>query len=353
MASDEQPASPEVQPAIHDIEQAVSTEVDAKGSVDLNPPDLSWLRELQTSNRRNDLSLSDKVYYSLAEASEQLKCTPNDLLHYGSRGEIAFIISIPAEIDVYSANSLSALTVSPMFRSPLMTFPEMLVLLPSDCRQIECNGGTAQGDFKSALVFDKRGNPQTVLPNTGAPIFFTGGWVWRAYHQGQPVNIEIGSERLFLLRTELVRIVEPAVQSANEESPQPKKRKTKRPENNASDCSAPQQAPTNLDAGNDDLNAEHYKEKAIQPESGTAKQPNTAAVNTPPEPYTKSDAILRLKQVKSRTGLSRSTIYNKMNQNSPGFDPTFPKQVSLGVGSVGWYESEIAVWILSRKCATH
>jgi len=51
------------------------------------------------------------------------------------------------------------------------------------------------------------------------------------------------------------------------------------------------------------------------------------------------NTILRLNDVKTRTGLSRSTIYLRM-QNG-----TFPKSVSLGVHAVGWLDSEIEDWI--------
>jgi len=62
--------------------------------------------------------------------------------------------------------------------------------------------------------------------------------------------------------------------------------------------------------------------------------------------------ILRLPLVKSRTGLSRSTIYLWMSQNK------FPKQVSLGGRTVGWVESEIEDWVSkqiaqSRNSAEH
>lgn len=52
--------------------------------------------------------------------------------------------------------------------------------------------------------------------------------------------------------------------------------------------------------------------------------------------------ILRLKQVIEITGLSRSTIYAYMG------DGFFPKQILLGVRSVGWVESDIEQW-LSEK----
>jgi prophage regulatory protein len=49
--------------------------------------------------------------------------------------------------------------------------------------------------------------------------------------------------------------------------------------------------------------------------------------------------VLRLAQVQSRTGLSRSSIYQKISEGS------FPLQVSLGPRSVGWIESEIDDWV--------
>lgn len=53
----------------------------------------------------------------------------------------------------------------------------------------------------------------------------------------------------------------------------------------------------------------------------------------------KNENILRLPDVKSRTGLSRSTIYLAMKNDY------FPKSISLGPRCVGWIESEINDWI--------
>ena len=52
--------------------------------------------------------------------------------------------------------------------------------------------------------------------------------------------------------------------------------------------------------------------------------------------------VLRLPQVKSRTGLSRSSIYLKVSQHE------FPSPIPLGERAVGWVESEIENWIESR-----
>ena len=58
--------------------------------------------------------------------------------------------------------------------------------------------------------------------------------------------------------------------------------------------------------------------------------------------------IIRRKQVEVRTGLARSTIYDKLNLNSPRHDTSFPKPISLGTGAVGWIESEVTEWIEAR-----
>lgn len=52
--------------------------------------------------------------------------------------------------------------------------------------------------------------------------------------------------------------------------------------------------------------------------------------------------ILRLKEVKTRTGLGRSTIYLRIAQGS------FPKSIALGERAVGWLESDLDEWINER-----
>ncbi len=56
--------------------------------------------------------------------------------------------------------------------------------------------------------------------------------------------------------------------------------------------------------------------------------------------------VLRRKQVEEVTGLSRSTIYARMNAG------TFPKAISLGPRSVGWLESDIQHWIEQRSISS-
>ncbi len=61
-------------------------------------------------------------------------------------------------------------------------------------------------------------------------------------------------------------------------------------------------------------------------------------------------SILRRPQVEARTGLARSTIYDRMKAG------IFPAPISLGAKAVGWIESEIDAWLnaqieKSRKVA--
>lgn len=58
--------------------------------------------------------------------------------------------------------------------------------------------------------------------------------------------------------------------------------------------------------------------------------------------------VLRLRQVQDRVGLSRSTIYDRMNSASPRYDSSFPKPMKIGLSAIGWLESSISKWIETR-----
>jgi prophage regulatory protein len=51
------------------------------------------------------------------------------------------------------------------------------------------------------------------------------------------------------------------------------------------------------------------------------------------------DRILRIRTVLQRMGLSRSTLYRKIQ------DGTFPRQVQISVHGAGWRESAINHWV--------
>jgi prophage regulatory protein len=52
--------------------------------------------------------------------------------------------------------------------------------------------------------------------------------------------------------------------------------------------------------------------------------------------------VLRLPEVISATGLSRSVIYAKMSEKA------FPAPITLATRAVGWIESDIAAWQEAR-----
>ena len=52
--------------------------------------------------------------------------------------------------------------------------------------------------------------------------------------------------------------------------------------------------------------------------------------------------ILRLPSVKAVTGLSRSTLYNRIAEGR------FPAPIALGGRAVGWLESEVQMWLEDR-----
>lgn len=53
-------------------------------------------------------------------------------------------------------------------------------------------------------------------------------------------------------------------------------------------------------------------------------------------------AIIRLPEVKARTGLSRSSIYLRIANGE------FPGSVSLGGRAVGWVEADIERWLAEK-----
>ena len=66
------------------------------------------------------------------------------------------------------------------------------------------------------------------------------------------------------------------------------------------------------------------------------------------EQHTHIPQLLSIKDVSKYTGLSRSTIYELINEKSDRYDPGFPKRVQLTTGRVAWVADEISQWIESK-----
>jgi len=56
-----------------------------------------------------------------------------------------------------------------------------------------------------------------------------------------------------------------------------------------------------------------------------------------------------MRAVAAKLGIARSTIYDWLNPKSNRYDATFPKQRRLGQQSVGWLETELDQWLLTRN----
>lgn len=52
-----------------------------------------------------------------------------------------------------------------------------------------------------------------------------------------------------------------------------------------------------------------------------------------------TDRIIRINTVLNKTGLSRSTLYRKIEAG------TFPKQIHIAARCVGWRESAVLAWM--------
>lgn len=57
-------------------------------------------------------------------------------------------------------------------------------------------------------------------------------------------------------------------------------------------------------------------------------------------------SIMRLRQLQEYIKLSRSAIYDRMNEKSKRYDKSFPKSIRLGGGgAIGWFKSDIDTWL--------
>lgn len=55
-----------------------------------------------------------------------------------------------------------------------------------------------------------------------------------------------------------------------------------------------------------------------------------------------SKRIIRLPEVKEKTGISRSSIYLRMSKGE------FPLSISLGDRAIGWVEQDVDSWLEAR-----
>ncbi len=268
-----------------------------------------------------------KTYYRIAEAAERLGCQPGDVIGRAAQGELTLLVGIPDGIDLRTYDAEADLSAE-----PALLVPVLLALSESQCLKIELNGQTQQSDFRVGYVIGAEGRLQEVRPSYGRPRLNHGWAFWRTSRGSYPHAIDLTPERLFVLGESLEQVL------ADRLLPKPKKKAKEAVESVA------------RDEASDAPNAESSASKAA-PERLTLVTAAPAVVVVPAERPSSVHApmtILRMPEVMKRTGLSRSTIYDKLDPKSPRYDETFPKRRTLGAGSVGWVETEIDAWLALR-----
>jgi prophage regulatory protein len=58
--------------------------------------------------------------------------------------------------------------------------------------------------------------------------------------------------------------------------------------------------------------------------------------------------LIDIKKVMELTNLGRSTIYEMMDEDSPYYDPTFPRKVKITQNRIAWSAYEIHQWIENK-----
>ncbi|NMY39700.1 AlpA family phage regulatory protein [Pseudomonas sp. WS 5013] len=59
--------------------------------------------------------------------------------------------------------------------------------------------------------------------------------------------------------------------------------------------------------------------------------------------------VIRVKRLQDMLGISRSTIYSRVDPKSKWFDPDFPKPFKIGGYAVGWDLREVVKFVEMKK----
>lgn len=280
--------------------------------------------------------MNEKSHYSLEEAADFLNCKVRDLIHLAVLEKITLLVGVPDNVRFRTYDASADLV-----ERPALLEPQLLALRQSHCLQIELNGKTEQCDFQEGYLINPAGKLQKLMPSYGRPRLNHLWAFWRTYDGPFSKKIELLPERLFIVGADIFNLIN-ATSKVDHAKTTAKKQvgkvlTTVKP--------SPQQPVSQGDGVADEI-LPHAKEVESQiSDEKLSIQCEVASIATMPT------TIIRLKQVQERTGLSRSTIYDKINPKSPRHDPLFPKQLNLGIGSVGWVESEITAWLDERKNA--
>ena len=277
----------------------------------------------------------EKPFYALSESATLLGYTIADLIHLAASEEIAFLIGVPDGIrfQVFDADANRT-------EAPALLEPQLLRLSATQCQKIQLNGRTEQSDFRQGYLIAPSGSLQLLKPSYGKAGRLEHAWAfWRTCKGPYVKEIELIPERLFVVGDDVRRLLE--AQTKSQVKAKPKKREEKATKQ-ASELSQEEDA-TRVVQVQASAGQESVSETIPDGDVGSTAQPSNAPV------LMATQTILRRTDVEARTGLKRSTIYDKLDPESPRYDATFPKRVSLGTSAVGWLESEVDAWVASRQ----
>lgn len=281
----------------------------------------------------------NKTYYTLADAAERAQCESSDLIDYASQRLIPLLVGVPDWVDILVYDASTEEDIAPFLMSP-----ELLVLDPQHCQKILLTGKTHQSDFREGYIVGSNGQFKKLLPSFGYPGMAHKWAYWRIYHDSLVYLLELVPERLFVLHEDLERLIAVGTTQAEDDREKGPSKKTKK-----RDVASGGQAP----ATEPEVPVERpdaWETVDIPPEAVPvpAKEGRVAQEDVPP-PIPLGIVILRLKQVIEVTGLSRSTIYDMLDKKSTRYDPSFPVQKRISLGTVGWLKSEIQTWLAARR----
>ncbi len=277
----------------------------------------------------------DKPFYALLEAASLLDRPLADLLRMAASEDIVLLAGVPDGIrfQVFDAQSNRS-------EAPGLLEPQLVALTVSQCQKLEINGGTEQSDFRWGYLVAPNGSLQLIKPSYGKAGRLEHAWAfWRTSKGPYVKEIELIPERLFVVGDDVRRLLE--AQTKSQVKAKPKKREEKATKQ-ASELSQEEDA-TRVVQVQASAGQESVSETIPDGDVGSTAQPSNAPV------LMATQTILRRTDVEARTGLKRSTIYDKLDPESKRYDATFPKRVSLGTSAVGWLESEVDAWVASRQ----
>lgn len=275
----------------------------------------------------------DKSFYTLDAAAAILDCKPSDLIHLAGNEEVGLLIGVPDGIRFRTYDASADLT-----EKPALLEPQLLELTITQCQKIELNGATEQSDFRVGYLIAPNGTLQRLMPSYGGRQRLNHGWAfWRTYKGPYIKELELIPERLFVIGDDVRKLLDAKTAASTKAKPKKQIEQAK---------TLVGKTITNIREKGDDALAippvADERQDTVEEQSMVVR----AKVDAPNEPML---VILRISEVCQRTGLSRSTVYDKQDPKSKRYDSTFPKKIRLSEKTVGWSEQEIGSWLVARK----